>query len=348
VNIKERIRAVDRFQQSHRPLAFAVGVVKKFGDDEAGSLAALIAYYAFVSIFPLLLVFVSILGFVIHGNPAEQKKVVDGTLGQIPMLGDPLKKGASLSGSGPALAIGVVLTLLSGMGVTNAAQNAFNRVWSVPKKARPNWVKTRLRGLGLLAVLGSLNVMSTAAAGFTTSSAHGVLVDVAGVLVALLFNLLLFFAAFRLLTAADVATRDLLPGVIAAAILWQSVQHLGGYWANKVKHQEALYGQFGLTLGLLAFLYVGAQLTIFAAEINAVRARRLWPRSLLAPPNTEADRRALTAAAEVEERVAPQRVHVSFDKDPEPNAGEDSDTNPTGSAAGSFRSPTGETRPPPT
>jgi YihY family inner membrane protein len=303
---------IDRYQQRHRRLSFIAAVYKKFQDDQANSLAALIAYYGFVSIFPLLLVFVTVLGFVIHGNPHEQEKVLSGALGQIPILKDPLKGGASLHRSGVSLAIGLIGSLLGGMGVTNAAQNAFNRVWHVPFKRRPDFLHSRLRGLGMLAALGSLNLISTAAAAFTTASSPGVPATIGGVIVALLFNVALFLAAFRLLTVADIELRDLWPGVLVAAVCWQILQHLGGLWAKEIKHQESLYGEFGLVLGLLAFLYLGAQLTVFAAEINVVRKRRLWPRSFLTPGHTEADRRALSSAAEIEERFDQEDVEVSF------------------------------------
>jgi len=118
-----------------------------------------------------------------------------------------------------------------------------------------------------------------------------------GVLVAFVLNLAVFMTAFKLLTAADVGWRELLPGVILAAISWQLLQHLGGYYLDhELKRTGPLYGIFALVLGLLAWLYLGAQLTIFAAEVNVVKARRLWPRSFLAPL-LDADRRALTSSA---------------------------------------------------
>jgi len=310
--LSDRLKAIDRFQQRHRRLAFVVGVYKKFSDDNGGSLAALMSYYAFVSIFPLLLVFVTILGFVIHGNATEQQKVLDGTLGQIPLLKDPLKT-SSLRGSGAALAIGVIGSLLAGMGITSTTQNALNQIWHVPHKRRPNFLLIRARGLGTLTILGALFIISTAVAGFTTARSNGAVADVASILIALAVNLVLFYTAFRLLTAVELPLRDLWPGVVAGAIVWQIMQHLGGLWAKKVAHQESLYGTFGLVLGLLAFLYLGAMVFVYAAELNATRANRLWPRSLFPPPLTAADQRALTGIAEIEERSPHENVEVTFD-----------------------------------
>ena len=182
---------------------------------------------------------------------------------------------------------------------------AFNRIWSVPFKHRPNFLTSRLRGLGLLAILGTISIVSTVAGGFVGTASHSAPTVLAGVIVALLVNLALFMAAFKLLTAAELGWRTLLPGVITAAVLWQLLQHLGGYYLDHaLKHTEPLYGLFAVVLGLLAWLYIGGQLTIISAEVNVVKARRLWPRSFFGEPLLDADRRALTHSAEVEERLA--------------------------------------------
>jgi len=314
MSINERLHALDRRQQQRPRISFLAAVIKKFGDDQAGQLAALIAYYGFVSLFPLLLVLVTILGFVLQGDPGEQKRILDGALGQFPIVSDQLKL-HSLTGSGIGLTIGVLGSLLAGMGITGATQNAFNRIWSVPFKDRPNFVSAHLRGLGMLVILGTLSIVSTTAAGFVGSSSHAAPDVIVGVLLAFALNLALFMTAFRLLTAVEVGWRDLLPGVIVASVFWQLLQHLGGFYIDhELKHTGPLYGTFALVLGLLAWLYLGAQLTIFAAEINVVRLRKLWPRSFFSDPLLEADRRALTSSAEVEERVEEENVEVSFDQ----------------------------------
>jgi YihY family inner membrane protein len=299
MSLSDRLHALDRRQQEMRRVSFIAAVIKKFGDDQAGQLAALIAYYGFVSLFPLLLVLVTVLGFVLQGDPADQKRILDGALGQFPIISDQLKL-HSLTGSGIALAIGVVGSLLAGMGITGATQNAFNRIWSVPFKHRPNFIYAHLRGLGMLAILGTLSIVSTTVAGYVGTSSHAALAVIAGVLVAFVLNLALFMTAFKLLTAVEVSWRDLLPGVVVAAVFWQLLQHLGGFYVeHELKHTGPLYGIFALVLGLLAWLYLGAQLTIFAAEINVVKVHRLWPRSFFSDPLLEADRRALRSTSTV-------------------------------------------------
>jgi membrane protein len=317
MNFSERLQAMDSFQQRRRGLSFLAAVVKKFGDDGAGRLAALIAYYGFFALFPLLLVFVTVLGFVLEGNRGAQESVLHSTLSQFPIIGNQLEQNVhSLKGSGVGLVIGVIGSLLAGLGITGAARTAFDEVWHVPRKRRPNFLAWRLRGLGLLIVLGTLTIVSTVVAGYVTAAAPSALTALAGVALALVANLLLFFCAFRLLTTQDVPTRDLLPGVVVAAVLWQILQHLGGYYVEHVvRHAKETSGLFAFVLGLLSWLYLGSQVTLFAMEINVVRAQRLWPRSFFSAPLLDADRRALTSLAEVEERLEEESVEVSFEDD---------------------------------
>jgi membrane protein len=315
MSITDRLHALDRRQQHSRWLSFIAAVVKKFSDDEATQLAALIAYYGFLALFPLLLVFVTVLGFVLQGNPSAQTSVLHSTLSQFPIIGNQLQSNVhSLKGSGVTLAIGLVGSLLAGLGITGAAQNAFNQVWYVPHKRRPNFLTWRLRGLALLAVMGVLFIGSTVVAGSVAAQTAGAVEVIGGILLALALNLLLFSLAFRVLTSNEVRTRELIPGVIAGAVLWQILQHVGGYYVDHVvRHAKETSGLFAFVLGLLAWLYLGGQLTLLAAEINVVRARRLWPRSFFSDPLLEADRRALTSAAEVQERIDEQNVEVTFD-----------------------------------
>jgi membrane protein len=281
MKIRKRLQMLDKFQQRHRRLAFCVAVAKRFSDDEGGQLAALIAYYAFVSLFPLLLVFVTVLGFVLQGDPTLKQSILEGTQEQFPVVGDQLRLG-SLPASGVALAIGLIGSLAGGLAVTNAAQSAFGRIWQVPAGRRTGFLAMRLRGLRLLVLFGLLNILSTAAAGIVGAGPGGAVEFVGGVVAALLFNIALFGCAFKLLTDARVGWRELAPGILLAAVAWQLLQHVGGYYVQHVvRHAGPLSATFAVVLGLLAWLYLGAQVTVYAAEVNVVRTRGLWPRSFL-------------------------------------------------------------------
>jgi YihY family inner membrane protein len=311
VDVLAPVKRFDAYQQQNRALRIPFAVVKKFGDDQAGSLAALVAYYAFFSLFPLLLVFVTVLGFVLSGDPSAQKSVENSVLGQFPIIGGRI---GALHGSGFALAIGVVTTLLAGFGVTAAAQNAFNRVWAVPFKARPNFLQSRLRSLLVVLSLGGLFVVGTAATGLVSGGLGGPLLKVAGIVLSLAIDFVLFMLAFRLLTSAELEWRALVPGAIFAGVAWAVLQALGGFYIHHVVSKASnTYGTFALVIGVLTWLHLGAQLTLYGAELNSVMARKLYPRSLLGPPATNADQTTLRALAEVEERSDIQRVDVEFE-----------------------------------
>jgi membrane protein len=313
MEIAATVRRIDRYQQQRRSLAVPIAVWRKFGDDQAGGLAALVAYFAFFSLFPLLLVMTTVLGFVLHGDPGAQRSVERSVLGQFPIIGQKIQLHA-LTGSVAALVIGLVTSLLAGMGVTGAAQSAFDRVWAIPYKDRPGFVPARLRGLGLLALLGGLFLISTAASGLVSGGFGGAGEKVAGYVIALLINFGLFFAAFRLMTVSAIASRELRPGVIVAGVLWTILQSLGGYYIGHVlKNESSVGAEFGLVIALLVWLHLGAQLLLYCAEINVVLARRLWPRSLTGPPESPADRQTLEALAKVEERSADEQVDVRFE-----------------------------------
>jgi YihY family inner membrane protein len=272
------VRSLDRFQQRHPALAVPVAVGRKFGEDEGGNLTALIAYRAFFSLFPLLLLLTSVLGFVLADDPGLRKDAIDSVLGQFPVVGEQIRVG-SLEGSGVALAIGIVGSLWAGLGVVVATGEVLDKVWGVPSGDRPGFVSSRLRSLAMLAILGTLTLASTIASGLVGGGSIGA---AWGIAVSLALNLLVFAAIFHLLTSAPAPIATILPGAVLAAVGWAVLQLVGGYFvSHQVKGATPAYGTFALVLGLLAWVHLGAMLTILCAELNAVRAKRLWPRSLL-------------------------------------------------------------------
>jgi membrane protein len=313
--VDDTLDRIDRFQRPRPWAAFPLAVTKKFGDDQAGYLAALIAYYTFFSMFPLLLVLVTVLGMVLHGNPHLADSIEKSVLGQFPVIGDQIKL-HSLSGSGVALFVGILLTLYGGLGGVKAAQNAMDTVWGVPRKRRPNFLTSLKRAVLMLAVIGVAAVAATMLSGIATGGGRfGPVVKIAGLLGAVALNLCVFLLAFRLLTVAKLSWGDVLPGAIVAAALWETLQLGGAYIVgHQIAHANQTYGVFALVIVLLSWLYLGAQVTLYAAEINVVRLRRLWPRALRNPPDTEADEITLRREARQEERVPKEEGDVRFEE----------------------------------
>jgi membrane protein len=310
------LKKFDSFQQRHRALAIAGGTVKKFNDDQASNLAVVVAFFAFFSIFPLLLVFVTILGYVLAGDPSLLNSIKTSVLGDFPVIGTTLT-GKSLKGSAPALVIGVLLTLYSGLGITGAANNAFDQIWGTPRNDRDNFLKKKLNGLMLLVLLGGLFAVATGASGVVSSGLGGPLLFVFGLIVSFILNIGLFLLSFRLLPSDRVAWRQLLPGAVLAAVFWTALQALGGaYIGHTVKNSNNTYGTFALVLGVIAWLHLGSQLTLYSAELNTVLTKKLWPRSLFGPVVESPSSRDPTAVKRrAEERDSAPREKTSANGD---------------------------------
>lgn len=304
----------DAWQRRHAAVALPVAIVRKFVDDRGSNLSALIAYYAFFSIFPLLLVFVSVLGFLLQDDPALREEVVDSALAGIPVVGTQVGSEIEpLTGSSAALAIGLVGALWAGLGVTLALGRAFKEIWDIPRVDQPNAVGSRLRGLVVLLIIGIGLLGPTALAGLTVGGRIGdgvqQLLALAGVLAV---NVIGMFAVFAILTGRPVRVRELAPGVVLAAIGGLGLQSLGTWYVNlTVSRASDTYGTFALVIGLLSWFLVGAHLLLIAAELNVVLRRRLWPRSLTGTL-TAADRVVLERSALAARRDERQEIVVTF------------------------------------
>ena len=305
----------DGWQQRHAVAAVPIAVVRKFLDDRASSLAALIAYYAFFSLFPLLLVLVSVLGFVLDDDPSLREDVVDSALARIPVvgaqLGDELEP---LTGSTPALVLGLVAALWAGLGVTVALGRAFETIWDVPRVEQRSVVGARVRGVALLALLGTGLVAATVLAGLAIGGGLGPFAEQAGALAgAIVTNLAGFLVLFALLTQRPFNLRELLPGAVVAAVGMLILQAAGGWYVDTtITRASDTYGTFALVIGLLSWFLLSAHVVLAAAELNVVLCRGMWPRSL-GGALTEADRRALERHARASRQDARQEILVRFD-----------------------------------
>ncbi|ORW32611.1 ribonuclease BN [Mycobacterium paraense] len=310
---------LDRLQRRNRVVGVVIAVIYKYLDDQGGYLSALITYYGFVSLFPLLLLLTTGLGVILAGRPDLQDQVLHSTLSQFPVIGSQLHQPEGLSGGAVAVVVGIAGALYGGLGVGQAVQNAMDSVWAVPRNKRPNPIWSRVRSALLLLVLGSAAVASTAlsAVGQATSSL-GIFGKFGLTLAAIAINGLICLVAFRVTTARQLTYRQVWPGALAAAIIWQILQRFGaGYVAHTVKTASATNSVFALVLGLLAFLYLVSTTLVLCAEINVVLVEHLYPRALLTPfvddaDLTEADRKTYAKRAKAERVKGFQRVSVRF------------------------------------
>ncbi|WP_066903072.1 YihY/virulence factor BrkB family protein [Millisia brevis] len=310
---------VDRFQRRYPASGFPLAVVYKFVDDQGGYLAALIAYYAFISLFPLLLILTTVLGFVLQDDPDLQERIVDSALSQIPVVGFQLGDPSQIGGGAAGVTIGVIGAVYGGLGVSVAVQNAMNVVWSVPRNDRPNPIRVRIRGAMLLSTVGSAIVALTVVNGIASAIQLGTAGRLFAMAGSVVVTTVVFTIAFRIGTARPVSVRDVFPGALAAAIGWQVLQTFGSVYVQEViARATASNGVFAVVLGLLAFLYIAAVLIVFSLEFNAVRVDKLYPRSLLTPFTdnvvlTPGDEAAYTAQAKAQRSKGFEKIRVSFD-----------------------------------
>ena len=291
----------------------------------------MITYYGFLSLFPLLLIFSTVLGFLLPDNPELQQQLIDSALSQFPIIGDQLSSSAQpLRGSGTGLAIGIVVALYGGLGVAVAIQNALNQVWGVPVNKRPDPLRARLRSLLLLGLLGigvllttALSALATVGAGWPRTASRGGRrgrhrqrrTVRAG------------------LPSAHRAQRQR-PGR-ATGRSWprspgRSCSRSARYVGYQLQGSSQVYGLFGIVLGLFAWIYLEAVVIVLAAELNVVLVERLWPRALLAPfiedvDLTHADRRSYESYASTQQYRAAETIDVKF----EPPQKQQDDTSPS-------------------
>jgi YihY family inner membrane protein len=319
---ERQVRRADRFQQRHAVFGFPLAVIQKFGNDQASGKAALMAYYGLFGLFPLLLLFVTILGFVLSGEPALRDRLINTTLGNIPVIGQQIRSQVHpLQGSVPALVVGIVGCIYGALGIGLASQNAMNTVWNIPFVRWPNIWLRYLRTIGVIGLLAAAALTSTALAVFATAVATGVGATALAVGGSGLVDLGLFLLAFMVLTAEPLRLRDVALGAVIATVFWETLQLIGAWYVTReIRRATPTYGFFAVTIALLLWLFLGAQLTLWAAEINVVRRYGLWPRSLTQPPLTKADRLVFERLAHREVRRPEMTVEAEFsaaaDQDP--------------------------------
>jgi membrane protein len=274
----------------------AAALNQRYGDDAGEYLAASIAYYAFLSFFPLLLLGLSVVGFALAASPGLRGEIEVGLTRSVPGLEalvgrnlDALRDGRAAAG-----VIGVAGLLWTGTGVVGAGRNAVRRIFRQGQPAggfrRRVWLVGVTAGLGLLGLVAT--GLATAAATVEAEGAVGVVLRVLVALVSFGLDIVLFLVAYRVLMRSPATWSDLLPGAVFAAIGWGILKLIGAWYASRtVASSQSVYGTFAATVGVLVVLYLAARLFVYGAELNAVLIEQKGGGPMGTPPGNGSPRR---------------------------------------------------------
>lgn len=312
--IQRAVQKVDRFQRAHGAVGFPYAVIKKYGGDQAGYQAALVTYYGFLSLFPLLLVLTTVAGLVGRHDPALGKRLVDSVSTNFPVIGKQLNSSVhGISKSGPALVIGILFTLYGARGVADAFRNAVNHIWHIPQADRSGFPRSLVRSLGIIIGGGGGLLATSVIAGWAASAGRGWWVHALSIVINLALLGLVFIVILRLSLPRRLTWRELETGALITAVGLTILQVAGVYIFKHQARSLSSYGAlFATTLGLLAWIYLQVQVVIYAIEIDTVRSRHLWPRSLSGRDLTDADKLAFSGQVKKERPIDQESVRTGF------------------------------------
>jgi YihY family inner membrane protein len=308
------IQKLDDVQQRVPVLGLPIGVVRKFADDRTSAWGALMTFYAFLALFPLLVIALTVIGHLAAADPELEEQVIEGVLGQIPVVGGMIEEDVSaLQAGGLGFAVGLLGLLWGATGIYNSGQLAMSQIWNVEGLDRPGLVMRLLRSLVLFVVFGAGAVATGWAIQNGLYAAVGASMRVSTMLGTLLGGFLMFSLVFRILTPHSIEMRKLWLGAGLASVGWLGLQVLGGFVVSREVDQVDIYGVFAYVIALLMWLWLVFRVILFSAEAAVVIDRGLWPRNLAQPPLNDADKRVLAALARNERRRPEQHIEVWFD-----------------------------------
>ncbi len=281
--VTSTIDGIDRWQQGRPATAVPGAVVRKYSDDRAGQLAAQISHAAFLAVFPMLLVLLTLVGVLLDGHPALQDEIINSALRQFPVLGTDFKKNIhQLTASNVVvLVVGVLWLFYGSMKLSRASQVMMAKVWDIHRDDLPDFWHWLPRAAGFLLVLGVGFIAGGALAGLGAFGQLGSFSTWIGLVLSLVVNVLMYWGGFAIVVHIPRQDRAVWPGAVIGGVGWTLLQ-FGGVLliGHQLRHLSTLYGTFATVLGLIWWIALGAMISVFAAESNVVLTRRLWPRSI--------------------------------------------------------------------
>jgi YihY family inner membrane protein len=304
---QKTIQKVDNLQRQHAVLGFPFAVIKKYGDDDAGYQAALLTYYGFLSLFPLLLILTTVVTIIPGHSRHLQATIINSTTNYFPMLGTQLSSHVhSIHKTGLALLIGILFALYGARGVADAFRHSVNHIWQVPRSLRTGFPKSLLKSLALIVVGGTGLMLASLISGFAAAAGRGFDFTLLSIVINVFILFWLFLFLLQVSLPQHVTIKETRAGAASAAVGLVVLQVAGGYFLTRqLKTLDALYSYFAIALGLLFWIYLQAQIMYYSIEIAFVKSSRLWPRGIDAHNPTAADKTALARQAAIEKPTEP-------------------------------------------
>ena len=292
------VRRVDELQRRRRVIGFSFAVAKRYGEDHGGWLGSLISYYGFFSLYPLLVVFVTVTTWVFRDRPDALQAVLEALWSRLPFVAAEFsaeveQQVGDLTGNGWVLLLSLIVTMWGAVGVVRVLQDTVNTIWGVPRYRRPRFFAKLLRGLAVIALLG-LGVVGTAVvAGITLTVDLPLAAAFAAAAANIALAAVIAVALYHLTIGTSVRTSDVVPGALVTAAGTYGITLVGGlYVKHVIARISGVYGPFASTIGLLAYVSLLVQVFVVGTEISVVRALRLWPRAMTSDLG-DADQRAI-------------------------------------------------------
>lgn len=268
----------------------AVRTIEGFQRHRSGRNAALISHFGFLSVFPLLLVFTTVLGFVLQSHASLRDRIINSAMAQVPLIGEQLAKDPTkLRGNAVVLVLGLLASLWGGMKAFVAVHSALDDIAELPLDDRSNVLITRLRALLGMLYVGGAQIGTTILASLAGVTGVAVVSEILLLIGTTAINACVLALSYRWLRTGKPEWRTLVPGAIVGGVLFAALQLVGvAIVGREIAKASFVYGTFASVIGLLFWLSLHSIVALGGAELNAALTSDAPPR----PPDSDSQQQA--------------------------------------------------------